>query len=248
MEKLIYALWCPEGHSRDDFNQKLIGVLPEKLLDAGAKNIRLNIQDDHVVAGNGLRQQWQQPQPDGLLQFWLASAYKIYREPVDAIIADFCARFEAWTVAESTILSPPEDLRSVNGRRSPGWAQIALIAKPKEMDHTTWIKDWQDRHTKVAIETQSNFAYTQNAVVRSLTDGAPDYAAIVEECFPDEALSNPMVFFDAANDQKKFKANLDRMMDSCASFIADGMIDVMATSQYDFKGLASINFTGEKNG
>ena len=42
--------------------------------------------------------------------------------------------------------------------------------------------------------------------------GPPPYAAIVEECFPESALTDPFAFFDAVGDPAKFKANLDRMI------------------------------------
>ncbi len=87
---------------------------------------------------------------------------------------------------------------------------------------------------RVAIDTQSNFEYVQNLIVRPLTDDAPDYAAFVEECFPLEALTDPHAFFDAVGDQAKFEANLATMMDSCNRFIQFGRIDIMPTSQYDF--------------
>ncbi|MFN5902520.1 MAG: EthD domain-containing protein [Novosphingobium sp.] len=100
------------------------------------------------------------------------------------------------------------------------------------MSHAEWLSLWQDSHTQVAIETQANFEYVQNLVVRTLTEGAPPYVAIVEECFPEAALTDPFVFFDAVGDPAKFKANLDRMMESCDRFIDRGTIDVIPTGQY----------------
>jgi hypothetical protein len=67
-----------------------------------------------------------------------------------------------------------------------------------------------------------------------LTEGAPEYHAFVEECFPMEALSDPFAFFDAVGDPAKFEANLNVMMDSCGRFIQFGKIDIIPTSQYDF--------------
>ncbi len=235
MEKVIYALW----HSGDDgvaaFNCALLTELPNRLLSAGAQNVRLNIQDGAVSAGAGIRQKWKQPQPDAILQFWLPSNYHAYRKPFDTIVQYYCHRFAAWTVAESEILSPPNSLIACNRVRAPGWAQIALIAKPDHMSHADWIMKWQDSHTRVAVDTQSNFSYIQNAVVRSLTDDAPEYVAIVEECFPLEALTDHQHFFNAQNDAEKFRHNLGLMMASCAQFIPTGKIDVFATSQYNFR-------------
>lgn len=235
MEKVIYALWHSGDNGIEAFNCALLTELPNRLLSAGAQDVRLNVQDAAVSAGAGIRQTWKQPQPDAILQFWLPSNYRAYRKPFDNIAHDYCHRFAAWTVAESEILTPPDSLIACDGLRAPGWAQIALIGKPDHMSHADWISKWQDSHTPVAIDTQSNFAYIQNAVVRSLSDDAPEYVAIVEECFPLAALTDRQHFFDAQNDTEKFQHNLSLMMASCAQFIADGKIDVFATSQYNFR-------------
>ena len=71
-------------------------------------------------------------------------------------------------------------------------------------------------------------------IVRALTPDAPPYVAIVEECFPAAALTDPFVFFDAVRDPARFRANLDRMMASCERFIDSGTIDVIPTGQYSF--------------
>src|SRR3546814_5310897 len=65
--------------------------------------------------------------------------------------------------------------------------------------------------SKVGIETQSNFEYRQNVVVRPLSDDAPAIDAFVEECFPPDAMTDPHVFFDAVGDEAKFQRNLDAM-------------------------------------
>ena len=61
---------------------------------------------------------------------------------------------------------------------------------------------------------------------------APHYDAFVEECFPAAAMTDPLVFFDAAGDGERFQHNLDRMMDSVHRFIDMDQLDVLPTSQY----------------
>ncbi len=109
---------------------------------------------------------------------------------------------------------------------------MAFLTRPPRLTHAEWLDLWQDRHTLVAIETQANFEYVQNLVVRPITENAPPYVAIVEECFPEAALTDPFAFFDAVGNPARFKANLDRMMESCDRFIDRGTIDVIPTGQY----------------
>ncbi len=48
MEKLICALWAPDGVSRADYAEQLKGALPAALKEAGASGIRLNVRDATV--------------------------------------------------------------------------------------------------------------------------------------------------------------------------------------------------------
>jgi hypothetical protein len=233
MEKVICALWMPEAEAREDFNARILADLPDQLAAAGASGIRINVEDSLTDTGAALRQTRGDPQHQATIQFWIPSANTIFRRDVDATLSAAGEHFAAWLVLESTIL-PNKDHPPKNATRNWGWAQMAFLTRPERLTFDEWLAIWQDHHTRVAIETQSNFEYVQNIVIRALTPDAPPYAAIVEECFPESALSDPFVFFDAVGDPDKFNANLATMMDSCDRFIDRGTIDVIPTSQYNF--------------
>ena len=233
MEKVICALWKPEAEARENFNARILADLPDQLAAAGASGVRINVEDDLTDTGAALRQTRGAPQHQATIQFWMPSANTIFRGNVDATLSAAGARFAAWLVLESTIL-PNQDHPPKKATRNWGWAQMAFLIRPERLTFDEWLAVWQDHHTRVAIETQSNFEYVQNIVIRALTPDAPPYAAIVEECFPESALSDPFVFFDAVGDPDKFNANLATMMDSCDRFIDRGTIDVIPTSQYNF--------------
>ncbi len=225
MEKIVCALWQPSA--------TLIAELPGALAKSGANHVRINVQDEAVVTGASLKQAWQNPQQDALVQFWLPSANPIFTGDAFDAVARHCDRFAAWLVAESTIIRntrhPP-----VAGQRAEGWAQLAFLSLPENMNRREWRAVWRDYHTRVAVDTQANFEYIQNYVVEPLTPDAPAYVGIVEECFPLAALTDPFVFFDAVGDAEKFQRNLDTMMESCGRFITPGTIDVIPTSQFNF--------------
>ncbi len=226
MEKLIYVLWDADG-------ERLRRELPSVIGEKGGINIRINIQDDDVAAGSGLIQSRGDPLPNAVVQFWLPSSNIIFREALDNAIGKYCSKFHAWLVAESTIIAnvkqPPQA-----GERTDGFAQMAFLTLPPKMDWKDWRAVWRDYHTQVAIDTQSNFEYIQNLVIEPLMDEASPYVAIVEECFPIEALTDPQIFFDAKGDQEKFDENLGIMMESCGRFIEPGTIDVFPTSQFNY--------------
>jgi len=236
MEKVVCALWRDSGEDRAAFNSRLLATLPDRLSVAGASGLRLNLRDDAVDPAAGLVQQWQQPQQDAVAQFWLPSANGMFRGEVDAAIAAHCARFAAWLVAESTVIAntahPP-----VAGQRTWGWAQASFITFRADIGRAAALRHWHAHHTRVAIETQANFEYVQNAIVCPLTDDAPAYDAFVEECFPRSAMTDPAAFFAAEGDPARFQANLKAMMDSCHAFLDFARNDIIPTSQFDFGAL-----------
>lgn len=227
MEKLIYTLW-------DVDDQSLRNDLPNAIGENGVVDIKINLQDSDVAGGTALIQSRNEPLPDAVLQFWMHSSNCMFREDTDAIIDRHCSKFHSWLVAESTII-PNEKHPPVSGERTDGFSQMAFLTLPPKMNWPDWRAVWRDYHTQVAIDTQSNFEYIQNLVIEPLTGDAPPYVAIVEECFPMEALTDPLVFFDAVGDQQKFEKNLGIMMDSCGRFIEPGTIDVFPTSQFSYK-------------
>lgn len=231
MEKVIALIWAPEDMERAAFNQKLLSDLPPALAAAGASSIRINLEDEISAAGEHLRQSRGVRQHDAAVQFWVSSANYLFRKQIDAALEAAGAQWHGWVVAESTIIANTVHTAKPDAR-TEGWAQMAFLTLPDHLSHSEWLAFWQDAHTKVAIETQANFEYVQNLIARPLTTGAPPYVAIVEECFPVEALNDPFVFFDAAGDPARFKRNLDRMMESCDRFIVRGTVDVIPTGQY----------------
>lgn len=236
MEKLVCALWAPQGETREAFGARLVRALPAALRAQGASGVRLIVRDAAVAPAAGLVQTWQAPQQDAIVQFWLPSANALFREEVDRLLAAQGSRYAAWLVAESTIIAnrahPPRP-----GERTAGWSQASFLSFRPDISWQAAVAHWHGHHTRVAIETQANFEYVQNIVVRPLTDDAPAYAAFVEECFPDAAMSDPRAFFDAVGDEAKFAANLGRMMESCGAFLDMGRLDVIPGSQFDFAGL-----------
>lgn len=259
MEKVIAALWAPPGESREEYGARLLETLPQALVSAGASRVRLNIRDATVAPGEALVQQWQAPQQAAIAQFWIPSANARFRGEVDAALTAHSAWFAAWLVCESEIIPntahpysaniAPEKRSEAefseakhrageaNATRTWGWSQASFISFRPDIAHEAAIAHWHSHHTRVAIETQANFEYVQNLIVRPLTEGAPAYSAFVEECFPINALNEPEAFFDAVGNPEKFKANLDAMMDSCHAFLDFTRNDIIPSSQFDFAHL-----------
>jgi hypothetical protein len=121
------------------------------------------------------------------------------------------------------------------GQRTPGMSQVVFLQKPPRLSYEHWLEIWLGSHTQVAIETQSTFGYRQNVIVRRLTYAAPPYDAIIEENFPEGAMTDRMVFYDSVGDKEKLKERLQRMVESCQRFIDFDKMDCTPTSEYIMK-------------
>lgn len=231
MEKVIVALWPAEAEPLEAFNAQLKSRLVPALETCGARSLRLNLQDERVAAGAGLRQMNADPPIGAAVQFWLPTANELFRAEIDACLARYSGRYAAWLAVESTIIANTAHPPPAAGP-TWGFAQLAWLQVPPRLSREEWLTIWRRDHTRVAIDTQANFEYVHNLFVSPLTEKSPPFAAMVEECFPATALTDPQVFFDAVGDPKRYDANLAAMMESCARFIDFDRIDVMITSQY----------------
>ncbi|WP_299697968.1 EthD domain-containing protein [Hydrocarboniphaga sp.] len=231
MEKVIYLLWRPSGLDAGAWAANLRQSLPDLQEQPGLRSLQFNVQDEAVEPASALRRASSIAPPDALVQIWFDSAIQALRASTDESLARHASRIAAYLVTESQPLVN-HHRRSRPGVRTEGFAQLALLKRPARLTPAQWLDIWQNRHTRIAIETQSTFEYIQNLVVRALSADAPHYDAFVEECFPAAAMSDPYVFFDAPGDPEKFQRNLDRMMESVQRFIDMDALDVLPTSQY----------------
>jgi hypothetical protein len=232
MEKLVYLLWKPEAASADSLRDQLLGVIAKALLDAGALKLQVDVSDSAVAAAAPHRMMNTRPLPDALATLWLHT--HLDRKPVEKALGAAVPRIAGYLVAESEPI-PNLKQRARDGERTPGYSQIALLQRPPRLDPEHWLQIWQGSHTAIAKETQSTFRYVQNAVIRGVTYGAPRFDAIVEECFPEAAMTSQHAFYDAIGDDAKLEANRARMMESTARFIDFDRIDVIPMSEYVVK-------------
>lgn len=232
MEKLIYVLWRDEtSDPRIAFNERLLGPVAQAILPH-VRGLRINVQDATVAEGTSPHFIVTRPPVEAFVQLWVDSAWSPHLAPIETALAGACKRFAGFLVSEAAAI-PNRTHVAALGQRTEGFSQMVCLTVPAGTTHAAWRDAWQNGHTVTGIETQSNFEYLQNLVVRPLGGDAPPYAAIVEECFPIAARHDEAVFYDAVGDPAKLAANQDRMMASCARFIGAEGCDCVPTSQFD---------------
>lgn len=231
MEKLVYPLWAGAKGAGDPLRQRLLEqVVPALMAAPGTRAARVTVVDSAVADAAGKRTARREPLPDAVVSLWLDNAGD--RAVQEAAIAGACERFETLLVTEAEPIVNTGHAPDADGR-VPGWCQVVFLETPPRLSRDEWLTVWQGSHSQVAIDTQSTFAYRQNVVARVFEgdDKSPD--AMIEENFPDAAMTSDHAFYDAADDaqlQERVKA----MMDSCARFIDFDRIDVIPMSEYVF--------------
>jgi EthD domain len=228
MEKVLYLLAADEGTSGDRLREQLVDDLAPRLLTVGAHRVQVNVMDSGVEAAAGTRMHsGSGPCPDAVISVWVDSANAPLRASYDEMLREVDVDVVAYLVTESAPL-PGEP---ADGRR-PGYTQVSFLQRPERLDEQSWLEHWHDHHTQVAIDTQATSRYIQNRVVRPLTPGAPPCAAVVEETFPEEAMTDQSVFFDAVGDDGRRQSNAETLMASVQAFLDFDLIDVVPTSEY----------------
>lgn len=230
MEKLLYAFW---GGAEDPqlLRRRFIAEVKPRLRALGVARLQLNIADFTDLSGALVNFTLRSggAAPDGIVSFWLTSAWR--RGPAEALLRESFARLAGYEVSECTIL-PNVQHPAREDERTFGFSQVTFLQVPPRLTFDAWRKVWFEEHTPVGIATQANFRYVQNVVVMPLTADAPPWRAIVEECFPLEALRDSQAFYGAVGDERKHQRHLQLMMESCGKFIDFDRIDVIATSEY----------------
>ncbi len=231
MQKLIFAFW-DEPARQERLNQALLGPVRERLESEGVYRLRVNVPDDAVAKGQSLYPEMAGDRPAALISFFVNTARDI-KGPLAAVASAGAARAFGYETVEST----PLPVHTVaDGKRPVGFTQVAFFRRLPGQSQEDFLRIWLDSHTAVAIETQSTFFYQQNPVLRSLDPAAPQFDAIVEESFPDAAMEDWEVYFNAVGAPDKLQAHRARMSESCARFIDFTTIKLLITSEYRFGG------------
>ncbi len=231
MEKLVYALWKRGAEPGEVFARRLLDDVGPSLLALPQRSLRLTISvvDDAVASGEKLRLGAMNPAQAALVTLWLEQSQD--HAGVDRVLTSACGRVAGYLVVESR---PLVNAAAKPGARTPGFALVSCIVPKPGLDYAEFLRLWYDEQRACAVETQSTFGYVRNEVVRALTPDSPKSAAIVEENFPNAALTDPAAFYDAVGDSAKLKRHAERMAKTCERFLDFTQIESHPMSEWVF--------------
>jgi hypothetical protein len=194
------------------------------LAEVGATALQVNVDDEAVAPA--LRFGPGEP-ITSVVSVWTDGDPKAAVDVVGAAAGP--ATCDAYLVTERVRLDPAP---TADGGRSEVVAQMALLRRPESMTQAEYLDYWMLTHTAIAIRTQNTSAYIQNIVEQTLTPTSPAVAAIVEEHFPMESLTDPHAFYGSRGDDEELKRRMTELMESVARFGADRDLDLVPTSRY----------------
>jgi hypothetical protein len=228
MEKLVYMLWKPEARAPLAFVDDVLAVAG-RLDRAGAHQVAVNVVDAAAAQVVAARLTRLDPPPAGMLSCWLDAADE--RAPIEEALAPVTDRCAGYLVVESVPLRNTTHAAAL-GARTPGVNMVTCIERPARLAYDAWLAHWHGHHKQVALETQCTFLYIRNVVVRPLTTAAPAWDGIVEEAFPADAVTDPRIWYRADGSEERFRANLQRMLDSVNAFLDVDRVESHPMSQY----------------
>lgn len=233
MQKLMICLTKPDAVNAPLWNASIPGFL-----DTHSKlffGCSYSIVDDDVLPAKPLALTLTAHPKDAVLSIWVNSAHELadFFEQVSEI-----GQYQAYGVMESAAIPHQPSPGKVEGM-----CQIALLKKPKAQSRIDWLEAWLGNHTRIAINTQSTFAYRQNVITvpilhKHQSPPWPLMDAVVEENFPVKAMTSREAFFAAEDSPEKFERHQREMMDSCMKFIDFECFDCVPMSQYIVKSFA----------
>ena len=222
--RLAFALWPAETSYADWLRTDAAEALKALRLSG----ICVNLDDDHVAAAQLRLSTFETPPSAFVFADLVEGATSDVGADALAVLRRRAPRVEGWRVETVVPLAP---VAGRAGERDPGLVNVALIRRRPDIDEETFVQRWLGDHTSVALETQDTSGYVQNRVVSGLEATTPELAAIVEETFREEGMTDLHAFYGSGGDDAELSRRMTVLMESVGRF-ADDRIDVVPTSRY----------------
>ena len=235
MIKLIYLLWPRNPMPRPERRTRLLERCAPQLLDAGARYLVMNIDDDLADVPS--------PTPTTKMTDPFIAEVSIWidepalRGTLEEILLDADFDLAGYRVTEHLYTeyggNPHGRARDwPDGERSPGVVSVTPLERPRRIPKDRWMKHWFNRQGPMSEAMQPRSRYVRNVVDEVLTPGAVPYEGIVEESWPSaEHMTDPFLFYGARNRLELVK-NMAIMARSVSAFLPLWKITSVTMSEY----------------
>lgn len=233
--KVCVLLWDERGRDRAANRDAVLG-LADTLVAHGAYRLLLDVVDPESDVpspspfGRGehlpcaLLNAWSKD-PKALLPVLTEAGYRVAAYRVDPSV---------YTDYGDNAHHAPRDWP--DRTRSPGIVTVNLVVRPKKLDKDTWVARWHGVMSPVSERIQPRARYVRNLVLEALTDDAPPWDGIVEECWPTVAdLTQPMRFYGAGKNPLRMAWNMWAIVRAVMGFTTMSKVRTMPMGEYFWK-------------
>jgi hypothetical protein len=223
VEKLMYLVWLDERATRAEVADVMLGEVRDQLLALDPLRLAMDLWDPQSDIPAPM------PTPEGetplhaLVSVWVDAID--YRMPIEDVLRRAGNRLCGYSVVESLYRDYggnqwSEPRTWPDGERSPGVLTVALLQQHPAQSYEEWITRWHTRISPITEAIQPRARYVRNAVFRSVSDGAPPLAGIVEEAWPSlEHVTDPMLFYCGDGDPERMNAHITKMLEEINAFV-----------------------------
>lgn len=234
MQKAVLCLTLPGGQDRQHWRGEINHLMERyshKLLACGYA-----VADAAVAPAKSLKLSNTDHPKDAVLSLWADHLYAL-----DDFFSDAAklGTQQGYAVMESS----PKPHHMEPGRL-PGMCQTSFLARVSSQSRSAWLAAWLEQNTEVAMQTQSSYAFRQNIVSYALpvnSNNAPPWPlfdGIVEENFPQAAMTSREAFYASEGNTRQYLLNEQKLISSCLKFIDFDAFDCVPMSQYVVKPLS----------
>ncbi len=186
----------------------------------------LAIEDSAVADGR----HWRQPREENRLKALLSLELEGNRDDLQGLLPVW-PMLGLYTVETTEILSTQAARQNNADHRTPGSLQVCLFRLRSDIARDEALRHWRQDHAAIACATQSTFGYNQHLITAFKTDDSAVYDGLVEEYFPDGALTSAEIFFNAKS-SVQLAEHVATLTDSSSRFIDMTSLLVNHLSEY----------------
>ena len=217
MEKLVYLVWERPSIDPVELRKRFLDDVALRLLALQPHALQMDLDDEHAQMPSMVPVPGDELPVRACVSIWVDAHDD--RAEYEAILREVGVRGAGYLVTESMYREYGDNAHAPkrdwpDGTRSPGIITLTIFDKPAGVDDETFYGHWYRHQSPMSEDMQPRARYVRNAVVRSLTPGAPRYRAIVEESWPSvEHVTNLHTFFGASSNEE-LGENIRVMLDS----------------------------------
>jgi hypothetical protein len=186
----------------------------------------LAIEDSAVANGS----RWRQPRLENKLKALLSLQLQTEVVDMEQLVPAWPV-LGVYSVESTEVLSPEALQQSSSDRRTPGSLQVCLFWLGRDTRRENAVSYWRQEHATIACVTQSTLGYRQHLITEAKVNNSADYDGLVEEYFPEGALSSAEIFFNAKN-AEQLAEHIAALTESSSRFIDMTSLLVNHLSEY----------------